>query len=52
MLGCSWRTVLRLADMGRIPRGYKLNSLRRWDLAQIEEFIRGGYKPPKATGMR
>jgi predicted DNA-binding transcriptional regulator AlpA len=49
VLGCSWRTVYRLADAGRIPPGYKLNALRRWDLAEIEAFIAGGCKPPRAT---
>ena len=54
-LGCSWRTVLRLADAGRIPTGYKLNSLRRWDLAELDAFIAGGCRPPakaKAKGVR
>jgi predicted DNA-binding transcriptional regulator AlpA len=49
MLGCSWRTVIRLADAGRIPPGYKLSALRRWDMAEIEAFIASGCKPPKAT---
>ena len=39
ILGCSWRTVLRLADEGRIPWGLKLGGLRRWSLAEIESFI-------------
>lgn len=52
MLGCSWRTVLRLADSGKIPPGVKLNALRRWDAAQIEAFIASGCKPPKAKGVR
>jgi excisionase family DNA binding protein len=50
MLGCSWRTVLRLADRGAIPWGYKLGSLRRWDAAEIDAFIAGGCKAPKARG--
>jgi predicted DNA-binding transcriptional regulator AlpA len=45
MLGCSWRTVLRLADRGAIPWGHKLGSLRRWDAAEIDAFIAGGCKP-------
>lgn len=45
ILGCSWRTVLRLADAGKIPVGFKLGSLRRWDAADLDEFIRGGCKP-------
>jgi predicted DNA-binding transcriptional regulator AlpA len=46
-LGCSWRTVYRLADSGKIPPGCKLGALRRWDMAEIEAFIAGGCKPPK-----
>jgi predicted DNA-binding transcriptional regulator AlpA len=50
VLGCSWRTVLRLADAGKIPPGFKLgNALRRWDMAEIEAFIANGCRPPKAT---
>jgi predicted DNA-binding transcriptional regulator AlpA len=49
VLDLSWRTVYRLADAGKIPSGFKLGASRRWDLAQIEEFIRDGCKPPKAT---
>jgi excisionase family DNA binding protein len=49
LLGCSWRTVLRLADRGAIPPGYKLGALRRWDLTELDQFIAGGCKPPKAT---
>jgi predicted DNA-binding transcriptional regulator AlpA len=48
VLGCSWRTVLRLADAGKIPPGYKLGALRRWDMTEIETFIDGGCKPLKA----
>ena len=48
-LDCSWRTVLRLADAGKIPQGYKLGALRRWDMAEIEAFIAGGCKPPIPT---
>jgi len=43
-LGCSWRTIYRLADAGRIPRGLKLGSLRRWDRAEINAFIANGGK--------
>ncbi len=49
MLGCSWRTVLRLADAGRIPPGYKLDALRRWDAAELSNFIAGGCKPPRGA---
>jgi excisionase family DNA binding protein len=50
LLGCSWRTVLRLADAGVIPWGLKLGSLRRWDLSQIEDFIAGGCRPVRKGG--
>ena len=46
-LGCSWRTVLRLADRGAIPWGVKVGALRRWDLVEIDAFIASGCKPPK-----
>jgi predicted DNA-binding transcriptional regulator AlpA len=49
LLGCSWRTVYRLADAGKIPHGFKLAALRRWDLSEIEAFIAGGCKPPKGV---
>jgi excisionase family DNA binding protein len=50
LLGCSWRTVFRLADAGRIPWGVKLGSLRRWDLSQIEDFIAAGCQPVRKGG--
>jgi excisionase family DNA binding protein len=49
LLGCSWRTVYRLADAGKIPPGHKLGALRRWDLSEIEAFIARGCKPPKGA---
>ena len=39
------RTVLRYADSGRMPWGYKIGALRRWDLDEIEAWISGGCKP-------
>ncbi len=51
-LGCSWRTVLRLADAGKIPFGVKLGALRRWDAAELDAFIAGGCKPPKSARGR
>jgi excisionase family DNA binding protein len=41
-LGCSARTVYRLADGGKMPWGVKLGSLRRWDADEIECFIADG----------
>jgi predicted DNA-binding transcriptional regulator AlpA len=52
VLGCSWRTVYRLADRGLIPAGLKLGSLRRWDVAEIEAFIASGCKAPKQARGR
>jgi hypothetical protein len=41
---CSWstRTVLRAADAGLMPAGFKIGGLRRWDLKVIEEWIAAG----------
>jgi predicted DNA-binding transcriptional regulator AlpA len=50
LLGCSWRTVLRHADAGRIPWGVKLGALRRWDAAEIDAFIANGCKMLKGKG--
>ena len=52
LLGCSWRTVLRHADAGRIPPGFKLGALRHWDAAELDAFIAGGCKPPKTARGR
>lgn len=41
-LGCSWRHVLRLADQGLMPWGFKLGALRRWDAEEIERWISQG----------
>jgi len=51
-LGCSWRTVLRLADAGKIPFGVKLGALRRWDAVELDAFIAGGCKSPKSARGR
>ena len=48
MLGCSWRTVYRQADAGRIPWGVKLGALRHAGThAEIDGFVAQGCKPPK-----
>jgi predicted DNA-binding transcriptional regulator AlpA len=52
ILGCSWRHVMRLADQGALPWGYKLGALRRWDLSEIEAFIAAGCKPIRQSGRR
>jgi excisionase family DNA binding protein len=54
VLGCHWRTVLRLADTGKVPWGIKLGALRRWDASELNAWIAGGCKPPRqaAKGVR
>lgn len=44
-LGCSWRTVYRMADAGQIPFGIKIGALRRWDAIEIDRWIAEGAKP-------
>lgn len=44
------RTILRYADSGRMPWGYKIGALRRWDLGEIESWISGGCKPVRIAG--
>ena len=41
-IGCSERTVYRLADAGAMPWGVKVGGLRRWDAQQIDEWIANG----------
>jgi excisionase family DNA binding protein len=45
LLGCAWRTVLRHADQGVIPWGVKIGSLRRWNEAEIKDWVANGCKP-------
>lgn len=40
----TWRTIYRYADAGLMPFGFKIGSLRRWDLDEIERWIKGGCK--------
>ena len=42
LLGCSSRTVYRLADAGRMPRPVKLGALVRWSRSAIQEWIADG----------
>ena len=42
LLGCSTRTVYRLADAGRMPSPVKLGALCRWSAAAIGEWIDQG----------
>ena len=39
---CDKRSVLRYADAGIIPFGFKLGSLRRWDVDEIDAHISAG----------
>jgi predicted DNA-binding transcriptional regulator AlpA len=48
--GMSWRTVLRYADAGLMPWGYKIGTLRRWDMDEIERWIAGGCRPVRKPG--
>lgn len=40
--GLSVRTWLRLCDAGKAPWGTKLGTLRRWSVAELDEWIRNG----------
>ena len=42
LLGCSWRTVYRLRDAGRIPPPVKLNGMVRWSRKEVEAWIDEG----------
>lgn len=53
IVGCSWRTIYRLADAGKFPAGVKIGALRRWDINEIHAFVDSGCKPvrqPKKGG--
>ncbi len=49
-LSCSWRHVLRMADRGLMPWGLKLGALRRWDMDELEMWIKNGCKPVRQAG--
>lgn len=40
--GMSTRAWLRLCDAGKAPWGIKLGGLRRWNVAELDEWIRNG----------
>ena len=42
MLGCSPRTVYRLADAGRMPPAVHLGVLIRWRRAALEDWLSAG----------
>jgi hypothetical protein len=39
-----------MADRGLMPWGLKLGALRRWDLDELEAWIKAGCKPVRQTG--
>lgn len=43
--GCSARSVYRLCDAGKMPRGLKLNGMRRWRKAELMEWLAAGCPP-------
>ena len=49
LLGCSTRTVYRLAQSELMPRPRKLGALVRWPRSEIEAWIIGGCRPVRAT---
>ena len=49
-VGSSYRNWLRLCDAGRAPWGLKLGGLRRWDLAELDNWIFDGCKPVRRPG--
>jgi predicted DNA-binding transcriptional regulator AlpA len=44
------RTIYRYAELGLMPFGFKIGTLRRWDLDEIERWISGGCKPVRNEG--
>lgn len=49
ILGCSWRTIYRLADAGKMPRPVKLGHLVRWDAVALDEWIAAGCPSVRAS---
>ena len=46
----SARSVMRNADRGAMPFGFKIGALRRWDLDDIDQWIKSGCKPIRQVG--
>lgn len=42
VLKCSPRQVLRLADAGKMPKGCRVGTLRRWRAEDIDRWIEAG----------
>jgi excisionase family DNA binding protein len=51
-LGCSDRHVLRMADEGKMPWGFKIGWLRKWEVDVIEKWVAAGAKPVRQSGGR
>ena len=51
-LGCSPRTVYRLADAGRMPAPVRLGSLVRWRRGDVEAWIAGGCKTVRSVSIQ
>lgn len=49
VLGCSTRTVYRLADAGKMPLPVRLGSLVRWSRKALEDWIAQGCPPIRPT---
>jgi predicted DNA-binding transcriptional regulator AlpA len=45
----SARSVLRMADEGRMPWGYKFGQLRRWSRREIEAWEADGCPPVRSA---
>lgn len=41
-LGIAASTVYRLADLGKLPAGYKIGRSTRWCKEEIDEYVRTG----------
>jgi excisionase family DNA binding protein len=46
-LHCSTKHVYRLTDAGKMPAPIKLGSLTRWRQSEIDEWVKGGCRPPR-----
>jgi excisionase family DNA binding protein len=42
LLGCSWRTVYRMSDAGRMPRPVKLGALVRFRRSDLDQWLSDG----------
>ncbi len=45
LLGCKPRTLYRRADAGLVPFGVKIGGSRRWDVAELRQWVASGCKP-------